>query len=116
MFIRHDGERAEEVRCARGETTVVPDWVLSDLGYKNGLKDGSILDLTPPKARPAPEPVEDVPVAEDTAGQMAEDATSVVDLGEAVSTAAPVSQPVQPRKPARAPSPAGLQGTSAIKK
>lgn len=35
------------IKCGRNETTSVPDWVQDTLGYKHGIADKSIIDLTP---------------------------------------------------------------------
>lgn len=48
IFRRHEGDREQVVQCARNTVTKVPDWVKDDPGYKMGLKDKSIVDLTPP--------------------------------------------------------------------
>ena len=50
---------------AHGDTVNAPDWVLQTDTYKWGIKDKSIVNLTPPKpmaAAPEPEPE---PVSED---------------------------------------------------
>jgi hypothetical protein len=61
IFIKPDGDSHKSVKCARGETTPVPDWVKNDPGYANGIKDGSIIDLTPPApAKPTPSKPKDV--------------------------------------------------------
>jgi hypothetical protein len=49
IFRKHDGDRELVVRCTRDQVTKVPDWVKQDPGYAMGLKDKSIVDLTPPK-------------------------------------------------------------------
>jgi len=91
------------VKCGRNETTNVPNWVRDTIGYKMGVADKSIIDLTPGSGNPA--------VADDTVaslqariaeleaqlnqkpsdppvdGDGREDATSVVDLSTAKSTA-----------------------------
>ncbi len=67
IFMNHDGSSAQNVKCSRNETTVAPDWVKDDPGYKNGIKDCSIIDLTPPKPIVAPAPAEPEAPAEDDA-------------------------------------------------
>lgn len=46
-----DGEK--KIRLNPGRHTKVPDWVRDSLGFEMGLKDKSIVDLTPP---PLPKP------------------------------------------------------------
>lgn len=50
IFMNHGsktGKRTVRVVCPRGEVTTVPDWVKDDPGYAAGIKDGSIVNLTP---------------------------------------------------------------------
>jgi hypothetical protein len=62
IFMRNhdDGEqRYVSSVNANGTTTKnVPDWVLETPTYKMGVKDKSIINLTPPKAAVAPEEAE----------------------------------------------------------
>lgn len=55
--------RVALTRTAGGKPVGAPDWVCSTDTYKLGVKDGSIVDLTPPKtvapAAQDPEPVEE---------------------------------------------------------
>lgn len=62
LFISQDGDRTRKVMCPPGRVTAVPDWVKDQLGYKQGIKDGSIIDITAPKA-PKAVPVPETPVA-----------------------------------------------------
>jgi hypothetical protein len=105
MFIKADGASHKQVLCPRGETTVVPDWVKDDIGYKQGVKDGSIIDLTPPKApKASPEPeAEPKPEPEPT----------VESTEESAEGPEAASQPSEGRKPSpRVPK--GLQGASSV--
>jgi len=49
IFNRENSDRTETVQAPRGDVNIVPDWVRETLGYRMGVKDGSIVDLTPPK-------------------------------------------------------------------
>jgi len=50
IFIEHDGDRERKfVAEAANHPVQAPEWVKKNLGYKMGVKDGSIVDLTPPK-------------------------------------------------------------------
>lgn len=101
MFMHHDGERTQTVRCERGKTTPVPDWVKDDIGYKNGLKDKSILDLTPPKAT-AVAAVEEEPAVVESPVQ--------ADDGDDDKVESKVEAPK------KSPVPRGLQGGSTVVK
>lgn len=57
IFIQ-SGERS--VKCGRGETTNVPNWVRDTVGYKAGVKDKSIIDLTPGSGNSLPSSSDEV--------------------------------------------------------
>jgi hypothetical protein len=45
----HEGKSRRFVGPRSDHAIPVPDWVKDTPGYKYGIKDGSIIDLTPPK-------------------------------------------------------------------
>lgn len=82
LFMRSTSEgRHERVTAVAGAVTSVPDWVATTDGYKYGVKDGSIVDLTPPKqVVAASEPVAatkvtEAPEAESTSGSESGEST-----------------------------------------
>lgn len=48
VFQHHNGIAEQRFQVAPGVNTQVPLWVKSTLGWEMGVKDGSIVDLTPP--------------------------------------------------------------------
>ncbi len=71
-----DRHGARKFMIAAGQTVAAPSWLRETSTYKDGVKDGSVLDLTPPTApvaaaattaapaAPEPEPEPAAPVAE----------------------------------------------------
>lgn len=65
-----DRHGARKFMIAAGQTVAAPSWLRETATYKHGVKDGSVLDLTPPTAPaaepepPAPEPEAAAPVVE----------------------------------------------------
>lgn len=49
LFLKQDSDRGRRFMAPANTVVVAPDWVAGTLDYKMGLKDGSIVDLTPPK-------------------------------------------------------------------
>jgi hypothetical protein len=75
LFIRQTEEGEKRFMGAPGTVVNAPNWVKDTEGYKYGIKDKSIRDLTPPKVGESPVAVEEVkepeppappPVAEET--------------------------------------------------
>ncbi len=98
MFIRHAGDsnkKTEKVLCPRGATTNVPDWVKDTEGYRLGLVDQSIIDLTPPK-----------PVAVAAAEPASEPAAEAEADGQETAK--------KPAAPKKSPVPKGMQGASTV--
>lgn len=108
LFMRHNGKTQEKVTCARGEVTKVPDWVKDQPGYAAGIKDKSIVDLTPPKMVPVPTPVIEEENSEVTpqSGEP-EDTPTPVDDGDGGDDSQPSDEEKKPIKKARGPK--GLQ-------
>jgi len=50
--MRTHNARHEQVAAPAHAVTMVPDWVKDTMGFEYGVKDGSIVDLTPPKTSP----------------------------------------------------------------
>lgn len=60
-----DRHGARKFMIAAGQTVAAPSWLRETATYKHGVKDGSVLDLTPPTApEPEPEPEPTAPAAE----------------------------------------------------
>ena len=65
LFLMQAGDDgAKRFMIAAGSTVVAPDWVTKTPGFELGLKDGSIIDVTPARKgevkaviEPEPEPV-----------------------------------------------------------
>jgi len=105
IFHHSDGEREISVSAARGEVTPVPDWVKDTLGYRMGLKDKSIVDLTPPKHVEA---TEEAP---------AHTEASVEDVGSDDPDGSGEQAPEDAKpKAQRSNVPKGLQGASTVVK
>ncbi len=95
MFVRQVGDKkTEKVLCPRGATTSTPDWVKDTEGYRLGVLDQSILDLTPPKPLAAPEPEAEL-----------ESADPEPDEQETAK---------KPAAPKKSPVPKGMQGASTV--
>ncbi len=56
IFFHHDGKGEQRYPVKPGVHTNVPAWVKTTLGWEMGVKDGSIVDLTPPEPLSAAEP------------------------------------------------------------
>ena len=56
IFFHHDGKGEQRYQVTPGVHTNVPAWVKTTLGWEMGVKDGSIVDLTPPEPLAAAEP------------------------------------------------------------
>ena len=56
-----NGERRFTAQPSAGKPVPAPDWVRETATYKFGIKDKSIVDLTPPKRSRKAEPVEEAP-------------------------------------------------------
>ena len=56
LFFR-DNEDTHFLLDNRPGVQSAPDWIKGTLGYSMGLKDRSIVDLTPPPAVPEAEPI-----------------------------------------------------------
>jgi hypothetical protein len=64
MFMLH-GASTRQFQIQAGQTVMAPEWVKQTRTYGDGLKDESIVDLTPPRPVAAiPEPEEKAPEAE----------------------------------------------------
>ncbi len=48
LFLRDTEGKSERFVAGVGGPVKTPDWVKDTLGYMHGVKDGSIVDLTPP--------------------------------------------------------------------
>lgn len=76
-----NGERRFTAQPSAGKPVPAPDWVRETATYKFGIKDKSIVDLTPPKRSRKVEP-EEVPISDppvepgDAADDAADDADS----------------------------------------
>ena len=80
VFQHHNGIAEQRFQVAPGVNTQVPLWVKNTLGWTMGVKDGSIVDLTPPDPSmfvakvPDPEPeVEDKTGEEETSEEAGEE-------------------------------------------
>jgi len=104
VFQHHNGVAEQRFQVTPGVNTQVPLWVRETLGWTMGVKDGSIVDLTPPEPIAAPviaaaekaEPDVKEPEVEDTD----EDKTGEEETGEETgeehaAEAAPVVKPVK---------------------
>jgi hypothetical protein len=85
IFLAQDANGGEQRYLAPvGGPVAVPNWVCKTMGYKLGVKDGSIVDVTPPKViapiveEDAPEPVP----AKDQDGPPKDDALPTDDAPE----------------------------------
>ena len=54
-----NGERRFTAQPSAGKPVPAPDWVRETATYKFGIKDKSVVDLTPPKRSRKAEPVEE---------------------------------------------------------
>jgi hypothetical protein len=54
VFQHHNGIAEQRFQVAPGVNMQVPLWVKNTLGWEMGVKDGSIVDLTPPEPIAAP--------------------------------------------------------------
>jgi len=72
-----NGERRFTAQPSAGKPVPAPDWVRETATYKFGIKDKSIVDLTPPKRSRKVEP-EEVPISDPPVepGDAADDADS----------------------------------------
>jgi hypothetical protein len=111
VFQHHNGIAEQRFQVAPGVNTQVPLWVKNTLGWTMGVKDGSIVDLTPPDpsmfvakaVKPhAEEPSLDEPGAEEPSLEEpeVEDKTGEEETGEETgeehaAEAAPVVKPVK---------------------
>ena len=92
VFQHHNGIAEQRFQVAPGVNTQVPLWVKNTLGWTMGVKDGSIVDLTPPDPsmfvakEPDPEHAEVEDTGEEEAGE---------DTGEeeTVAAAKPAKKP-----------------------
>ena len=85
IFFHHDGKGEQRYPVTPGVHTNVPAWVKTTLGWEMGVKDGSIVDLTPPDPSlfvakvPDPEPeVEDADEEETGDGEETGEEETVV--------------------------------------
>ena len=73
LFLTEQNGKEERFTAPVGGPVSAPDWVKGTDGYKYGVKDGSIVDITPPKSvteveeAPEPEVEETEPEVEETA-------------------------------------------------
>ena len=68
IFLEQTDKGEQRFIASVGGPVQVPNWVCKTLGYSLGVKDGSIVDITPPKVV-APVVEEDVPETQEAFAQ-----------------------------------------------
>ena len=93
IFLEQTDKGEQRFLASVGGPVQVPNWVCKTLGYKLGCKDGSIVDVTPPKVV--------APIVEDEELVVPEDGPPVEETEEPVEEEIPEEEP----EPEKAPKP-----------
>ena len=84
-----NGERRFTAQPSAGKPVPAPDWVRETATYKFGIKDKSVVDLTPPKRSRKAEPVEEEGLAEtDEPGDDTDDSDDDTKVAKAANKSA----------------------------
>ena len=118
IFLEQTDKGEQRFIASVGGPVQVPNWVCKTLGYRYGIKDGSIVDVTPPKhvapivdddveeEAPAMEPVDASEAAADEAASPdIPDEEEAEEPEDTTTDDAPEDAPAEPpTKPAKKPS------------
>ena len=117
IFLEQTDKGEQRFIASVGGPVQVPNWVCKTLGYKYGIKDGSIVDVTPPKhVAPIVDEEEPTVAFPGSAQEAAADETASSDIPDeeeaededappedAPPEDAPAEPPTKPAKPVKPP-------------